>query len=201
MKNKITILLFIVSSIIGCKKENELKKSVWIPDPEYSDLPAYSEWGYNTFGVYYDRLPFISNNDLVPAKVVYTNDQTTFELYGQLGDPYTYGDYEKMSMKFRISGFKPLQYSDLISLNHTTLDLTDTLNRVIIIRDTAILNVKIISGELFFKRAQNLIVDKKPIEVILSGYFDFKALVNSEPITVWEGRFDVGVGSDNFYIY
>ena len=61
MKNnliKITIGLAII--LASCSKEFELDKSVFIPDKDYPDLPAYTEWGYNTFGALYDRdLSFI----------------------------------------------------------------------------------------------------------------------------------------------
>jgi hypothetical protein len=59
----------------------------------------------------------------------------------------------------------------------------------------------ILSGELTFKRAQNLLVDEKQVEVILSGYFEFKALIDNEPVTISNGRFDVGISPDNFYNY
>lgn len=58
---------------------------------------------------------------------------------------------------------------------------------------------EILEGELNFKRVQILQVDKKVVEAILSGYFDLKAIINGKPITVSDGRFDVGIGRDNFY--
>jgi hypothetical protein len=194
-------LLIIFSIIIGCKKDNELKKSVWVDDSEYTDLPAYSEWGYNTFGAHYDRQAFISNDFLVPAKVIVTDSLTTFELYGQLGDSYYNGSPYQMVMKFSIPNFKPQQYNDLISLNNTTLNLKDSLCQVIVIKDNTEYTAHILSGELIFKKVQNLLVDTKPVEVILSGYFEFRALINNEAITISDGRYDVGVGSDNFYVY
>ena len=82
--------IFILSTIIliiftGCKNEDELKNSVYIKDSEYTDLPAYSEWGYNTFGAYYDRVAFISNDFIVPAKVTVSDSQMSFILDGQKG--------------------------------------------------------------------------------------------------------------------
>jgi hypothetical protein len=60
---------------------------------------------------------------------------------------------------------------------------------------------EIIGGTLHFKRVQNLLVDKKQVEVILSGTFEYQALMNDVPFSVSEGRFDVAVGKDNFYRY
>ena len=45
------------------------------------------------------------------------------------------------------------------------------------------------------------IADNEPIEVILSGVFEFQALINNEPVSMSLGRFDVGVGQSNFYNY
>lgn len=193
-----TIILIIIA---GCSKENELNNSVYISDYEYTDLPAYSEWGYNTFGAFYDRDVFISNSKVVPAKIIVSDSQMSFLLDGQKG---TYDieshDYKEMSIDFRISGLNPAIYNDLILLNDTVFDLTNADCKVLITIDTTKYSVKILSGELKFKRAQNLLVDTKHIEVILSGYFEFKVLINNKPITVSNGRFDVGIGPDNFYI-
>jgi hypothetical protein len=198
--------LFIISGLIiaflgGCSKENELKKSVFINDPELTDLPAYSEWGYNTFGAYYDREIFTSNNKAVPVKVVVTNNTMSFILDGQKGSQYSYGDDKDMSIVFNLSGFTPTQYTDLLVLDDSIIDLKNPVNQVKISVDTINYKVDILSGELTFKRAQNLIVDKKQIEVILSGYFEFKALINDKPMTISDGRFDVGISNDNFYNY
>ncbi len=202
MKKYAIIFLSILTMVIaGCSKENELKKSVYINDKEFTDLPAYSEWGYNTFGAYYDRIAFISNNDIVPGKVIVSNGNFTFELNGQKGTSYYSSNYTGMSLKFIISGVEPKQYTDLVSLNATTFDLTSTTCQVLVSTEATQDTAKILSGQLQFKRAQNLLVDKKSIEVILSGYFEFKALINNTPITVSNGRFDIGIGTDNFFVY
>ena len=204
MKNQLFILVICLLVFAGCKKENELKKSVFISDPELADLPAYSEWGYNTFGAYYEREVFVSNNQQVPAKVVVSNNTMSFILDGQKGgsggsDYYNYY-YPEMTMTFKLTDFLPAEYSDLTVFNDTTLDLKNPLYQVAISVDSVQYAVTILSGELIFKRAQNLSVDKKSVEVILSGYFDFKALINDKPVTISDGRFDVGIGPDNFYI-
>jgi len=199
MKRQIFIFSTIVLIFIGCSKENELKKSVFIYDPEFTDLPEYSEWGYNTFGAYYDRQVFISNNELVPAKIVVSNNSMSFILDGQKEGPDYYGNYTEMSMTFKLPGFSPEQYDNLAILNDSTFDLKNPAIQVLVSIDTIEYLADILSGELNFKRAQNLQVDKKQVEVILSGYFEFKALINNKPVTISDGRFDVGIGPDNFY--
>jgi hypothetical protein len=200
MKKQLYILSILLIVFAGCKKENELKKSVFISDPELTDLPAYSEWGYNTFGAYYDREIFVSNNHIVPAKIFVSDSTMSFILDGQKGESdYYYGDYKEMTMTFKLSGFSPEQYSNLTVLNDTTFDLKNPLYQVLVSVDTMIYTADIISGNIMFKRAQNLQVDKKQVEIILSGYFEFKALINREPVTISDGRFDVGISPDNFY--
>jgi hypothetical protein len=202
MRNSVLLLVSLLFLFAGCKKETQLGKSVFINDPEYTDLPAYSEWGYNTFGAYYDREAFISNNDVVPAKVIVTNNLTSFILSGQLGDGGYYSTaYDKMTIAFKISGFLPSKYAEMVSLNDSILDLKNPAYQVVITKDTTNYSATILNGQLEFKRAQNLLVDTKQVEVILSGYFEFQALVDKMPITVSNGRFDVGIGYSNFYNY
>ncbi|MBI4647991.1 MAG: hypothetical protein HY738_15750 [Bacteroidia bacterium] len=192
MKKQFFILATLLLVFALFNKENELKKSVFIYDSEYPDLPAYSEWGYNTFGAYYDRDIFVSNNDIVPAK--------SFILDGQKGVS-DYDNSKEMIMTFDLSGLSPEQYSNLIILNDTIFDLENPLYKVLVSIDTIKYTANILSGELTFKRSQNLLVDKKQVEVILSGYFEFKALIDDEPVTISNGRFDVGISPDNFYSY
>jgi hypothetical protein len=200
-----TILLIFTSLILalfaGCSKENELKKTVFMEDSELNGLPGYSEWGYNTFGAYYDREIFVSNNEAIPAKIVVTNNAMSLIFYGQKGNYYSYADDKMMELTFKLSGFIPAKYSNLTALNDSIFDLKNPANLVQISVDSINYKVDILSGELNFKRAQNLIVDKKQIEVILSGYFEFKALINEKPVTISNGRFDVGISTDNFYNY
>ena len=203
MKKPLIILSILILVFVGCKKENELKKSVFVYDNESEGLPAYSEWGYNTFGAYYDRDIFISNNHVVPAKVVVSKDTMSFILDGQKGNSNDYYDsYIAMTMTFRFAGFTPQQYSNLTVLNDTIFDLKGKSCHVLMsINNEKEDTIKILSGTLTFKRAQNLQVDKKPIEVILSGYFEFQALVKNKLITISDGRFDIGISPDNFYNY
>jgi len=198
----LSFLIAIVFLYCGCKKETELKKTVFVSDPENSNLPLYSEWGYNTFGAYYDRAAFVSNDNEVAAKVMVTQNKTSFVLTGQKGSgSYYYNASNKMSITFRLSGFLPEDYRHLVTLNDTTLDLKNPGYSVVITEDTIDYQAAILNGTLQIKRAQNLFVDTKQVEVILSGYFEFQALLKNKPVTISDGRFDVGIGSDNFYRY
>lgn len=203
MKKLIYPSIIIIAILAGCSKEYELKKSIFIADPDFSELPAYTEWGYNTFGAFYDRQLFLYSEQEIPGKVICTGGTTTFVLKGQKNSYgyFYWEDANEMSVYFTIPGSQPSNYSDLISLNGTNLDLTKAENKVIIFMDGETIEPQILEGELEFKKVQQLFVDKQQIEVILSGVFSFKALIGGDPVSVSEGRFDIGIGSDNFFKY
>jgi hypothetical protein len=187
----------------ACSKEFELDKSVFIPDKDYPELPAYTEWGYNTFGALFDRELFLYNDFSVPAKIINTGGKTSFTLKGHKGQTGNYysNNVNSMSLNFDLYGFLPESFSALIALNDTIIDLTNPQCKVSLTVDTVKTQVKILNGTLDFKRAQNLIVDKQQYEVILSGTFEFQALIANEPKSITVGRFDIGIGVDNFFKY
>lgn len=191
--------LFIIAAatfLTGCESSYNLRSSVYIYDDEFTDLPAYTEWGYNTFGAYYDRSVFISDED-TPATVLCHDNKTAFTLDGELRE--NFGD--EMSVTFILTCFEPGKYSDLVILNDSTIDLADESCKVCLFYHGVEDTLNIIDGELYFKRVQHLLVDKKSVEAILSGYFQFKTLIDGKPITLSNGRFDVGLGYENFYSY
>jgi len=203
---KTFILLILTAALFftACSDDAELQRSVFISDEDYPNLPAYTEWGYNTFGAYYDRELFIYNVYEVPAKVVNTEGTTSFILNGTRG-LYYYYDYNagnnSMSVSFDLIGFLPQAYTDLVVLNDSVIDLMNPDCRVMVTMNGQKYQEEIIGGTLHFKRVQNLLVDKKQVEVILSGTFEYQALNNDVPFSVSQGRFDVAVGKDNFYRY
>ena len=159
----------------ACSDETELKKSVFIRDETSPELPQYSEWGYNTFGAYYDRQPFVSSDFDVPVKVIHKNNGTSF-LFS--GEKLSNVRSTRFSITFILSDFHPQTYADLIALHNTTIDLTVPGREVFITDGSRSDTVQIISGELNFVRAQHLLVDEQPEEVILSGVFEFQILVD-----------------------
>ncbi len=201
MKRDLFFLVLISALLNSCMKDTELKKSVFLYDPENVELPAYSEWGYNTFGAYYDREIFVSNDEFVPAKILVSDTAFSFILDGQNStNGYYYSNDPEMLISFIISGFTPEHFDDLALLNDSVIDLSLPACHVFVSLDTLKYEADILNGELNFKRAQILIVDNQQVETILSGYFDFKAIIKNKPVTVSEGRFDVGIGAHNFYV-
>ncbi len=197
MKTKLFLMILLIA-LMGCAKENDLKKSVMIYDEEYTDLPAYSEWGYNTFGAYYDRDVFISNNEEVPLKIISQNGGMQMLFSGQT-NYNTWDPYGFMSMKITFDNFTPQSFTDLLILNDSILDFTSDSVHVEFVINGAVIDAHVIQGGMHVKRAQQLFVDDQLIEVILSGYFDFQMMVEDVPVSVSEGRFDCGVGQANFF--
>lgn len=190
---KILFLLFTALGLLSCEN-TELEKSVFISDIDYPELPKYSEWGYNTFGAYIDREVFVSNNTKIPFKIINTNNITSFIFHGEK-------EYREMLLIFKLSGYNPQSSGDLIILNDTIINLKSPDIQIEIIEDGKTKECILLNGYFHIKRSQNLIVDGKQTEIILSGIFEFQALLNGIPTTMSDGRFDVGIAKDNFYSY
>lgn len=187
--------------ITACSDETELKKSIFVADKDYPDLPAYTEWGYNTFGAYYDRKLFIYTDEEVPVKVVNTQGRTSMTFRGRLGGTQYYQSGSDMSLSFDFFSFAPVFLTDILELDGQEVNLNTPACGVRIKIDDEEFEADIFSGSIHFKKAQKLYVDNKLAEVILSGTFQFSAVVNAEPVSITLGRFDVGVGQDNFFSF
>jgi hypothetical protein len=209
MKKLHAFIIVAAILICSCKKDNDLRRSIFLSDPGDYSLPAYSEWGYNTFGAYIDREIFVSNNDAVPAKFVCAADTASFIIDGTYNNflqrnetgYYSAYRYPRMIMTFKFSGFSVETYSGLVVLNDTVFDLSMPENKLSITIDSINYTPVVLSGQVYFKRAQLLIVDKIEVQTILSGNFEMKILLDNMPLTISEGRFDMGINNYNFYRY
>ena len=200
--NWLIILCFVFALFVSCEEDNELRNSIFIYDQDNTDLPAYSEWGYNTFGALYERDVFVSNEWLVPAKVIVSDTGLTLQFSGdRTSSSYYSWSSSEMTMSFNLSGLKPEHFTDLVVFNDSIIDLTHPSCKVSIAESNNDYEVDIIEGKLYIKRVQILQVDKQEVEAILSGYFDLKAKLDSSPVTISDGRFDVGIGRENFFEY
>ena len=184
----------IILFIYGCSKRTELSDSVFIPDNEYPDLPAYTEMGYNTFGANYERTVFIYSNNDIPLKVVVDENGLSFLFQGVKGN-YS-SDF--LALKFTLPDSTTDDYHDLLAYNDTIIDLSDTTIQVEMITDVNTNVIDILEGELNFKKAQKAFVDDVEEEIILSGYFHLKFTIDNIPAVMTDGRFDFGLNNDNF---
>jgi hypothetical protein len=177
----------------GCVGDPDLQRSIFVRDIRYPDLPQYSEWGYNTFGAFINEDVFVSGAELWEPASVMQND--TAMILSFHGEKRSRGkDTTDMIMYFTITRSSPVYAEFLSSLNDSVLDLSAASNQVQIVSDNSLYPVTITSGELHFKRVQNLVVDMDPMETIFSGTFEFEGIMDGMPVSVTLGRFDVGVG-------
>ena len=180
----------------------ELSEQVFVADSENAQLPAYTEWGYNTFGAYYDREVFKSNSSDVPLKIVVRNDTTTFIFKGtKLSSKSSsyYANGEDMVMYISFPNMSFLGYAELTTLHGTVLDFKSRGAVFSLMIDQVVLQPVLLNGMLEIKNARRLMVDGEAYEIILSGLFDIQFLIQQEPISLYNGRFDFGVHNGNFY--
>jgi hypothetical protein len=192
--SKVTGFLFLLALFGGCVIDDDLHRTIFIRDKQYRDLPKYSEWGYNTFGAFMNDDVFVSGDDYwYPASISTSDTSMTISFHGEKRSKEM--DTTDMTLSFVIPRYSPRDARYLLSLNDEVFDLINSSSTVLIMSDTTIFPVTISSGELRFTRVQNLLVDNNPEETILSGTFEFQGLMNGDPVSVSNGRFDVGVSS------
>lgn len=193
--NKLTLLtlLILCGIIVSCRDESDLRKSIFIADENKPGLPQYSEWGYNTFGAYYDRIPFTSESATTPGKVNVNNGITELHFQGQK-------DGRELRLIITVPGINPDAYDDLVELHKTTIDLASD-DVYVLIGEAYPTLAHVLEGQLIFSRAQLLLVDGTPFEVILSGRFEMKVELDGNPVSISDGRFDVGISKYTFFKY
>lgn len=184
--------------MVGCDTEQKFEKSVFIPDSMNPDLPIYSEFGYNTFGAYFDRAPFISEELETPCKIVVADGATQLILKGVRKNQFA---TEPMQLAFTISDLNPVDLNGLAVLHQRSIDLLNEQVQVTIKSGAGgtELPVEIIEGTLTFVRYQNVFVDLRPQQIILSGEFALTFTLEGQPMAIKSGRFDFGISPGNFF--
>jgi hypothetical protein len=188
------LLMLLISSCSSSEDTFLLKKSVFINDVENPGLPVYSEWGYNTFGAYVDRQVFVSGDNDLPAKIVVNSDTLNLLLKGSMNGKFA-------SVKFSFVGYPLGDYPDLTSLNDSVINLKGNKCIVTLTSENSSVVLNIFEGKFHFKRVQNLYIDKLYTKAIISGVFSFKTFFGKEPVAISNGRFDLGIGYEEFYNY
>ncbi|MDR0872806.1 MAG: hypothetical protein LBN27_04980 [Prevotellaceae bacterium] len=202
---KKNIFLLIISCLfVSCAKDEVMDRTIFIPDEGDSTLPAYTEWGYNSFGADYERSYFLVSNNIVPCKVLYKDGKLSFSLNG-IYKERGYGYYANVPMMISVSF--PMSnvagYTDLVQLNDVKINLAVADCTVKILKNEVEIPIDdVLDGSvLYFKRAQLLNIDESPNRTILSGTFDLRFIRGGYPESISDGRFDVGINNDVFYAY
>lgn len=189
----ISIVSLVFTSCSDSMDTYSLKKSIFINDVENPGLPIYSEWGYNTFGAYIDRQTFVSTDNNF-TKIIVNSDTLHILLKGVMNEKFA-------SIKFSFKGYPIADYTNLELLNNVSINIKSENCIVELTEGTTSKVLKIIEGKFVFKRVQNLYVDKLYTKSIISGVFNFKTFFGNEPVAISNGRFDLGIGYENFYNY
>lgn len=167
-----------------------MDKTVFIPDEDDPILPAYTEWGYNSFGAEYERDYFLVSHKIVPCKITYSNQQLQFLLHGTTN--YT---GKEMKLLFVFNSEQISELEDFKKLHQKEIDLS--AHECTVKMDNTVLEVS--AGKLHFKRVQLLIIDNEPMNrVLLSGTFDLNFMQNGFPASISNGRFDLGITKKDF---
>ena len=191
----ITILIAIFAS---CATDDpQMDRTVFIPDPIDSQLPAYTEWGYNSFGAKISRRYFVASKDVIPCKILYKDNSLRFSISGYLGS------HTETTLTFTFPSERLYEYADLLIFNNEKIELTASGCVVTLTQNGRTETLNIVDGELHFRRAQMLFIDDQPNRAILSGEFNFRYLSGTDefPVTVSNGRFDFGINDNVFYAY
>jgi hypothetical protein len=192
-KNNLLLLVFLI--FFSCGKE-VLDRTIFIRDEDDRNLPAYTEWGYNSFGAEYERDYFLVSSKIIPCKISYNNNHVHFYLSGKISEG------KEMKLVFIFPFEKEInEYKDLIKLHKVEIDLSKTDCFVKILQENTETVLDVIDGKLLFKRAQVLSVDDEVNRVILSGLFEVRFLQSGFPTTISNGRFDLGITKNHFYGY
>ena len=201
MKTYICILSLFSSLLMSCSRDI-LDRTIFIPDENNPELPAYTEWGYNSFGAFFERNVLVSTHDIIPCKVVYENNMLSFSLIGQLRQ-YSWSShaFEKTTLTFSFPLSEVKTIEDLSILHDTKIDLAEHTIVDMRIENIPAYTLDVLSGEIHFRRFQLLRVDGMLNRIILSGTFDLRFIRNEMPESISLGRFDIGLTERDFLSY
>lgn len=201
---KYFIITVAIAIFASCTTEEpQMERTVFIPDPIDSRLPAYTEWGYNAFGAKISRRYFVAHNDIAPCRILYRDGLLRFSMSGYW-EYNNYGSITETTLTFIFPFERLYEYADLMMLHNEKIELTASTGCVVnLSQNGKDETLNIVDGELHFCRAQMLFIDEQPNRVILSGVFNFRYLSETDefPVTVSNGRFDFGINRDIFYAY
>ena len=187
---------FLIISMLGlifmsCKKEMTLGGSYIIPDPANPSLPIYSESGYNTFGAMFDDNSMTKSQYPYNSGFVYiTTDTMSVFKMNFLG---------MVAIDFKLKDIFPSNYTELLVLDGKTYNFKEPNSSFALYRDGTPVDYQLIDGEIEFHKAQPLRIDEIVSGTVLSGYFSMKFIIDNQPHSIYDGRFDVSVQDHNFY--
>ncbi|MDR3327573.1 MAG: hypothetical protein LBT04_05530 [Prevotellaceae bacterium] len=196
------VTLCVLIASCSTDEPSQMDRTVFIPDYNDYNLPAYTEMGYNAFGAMIDREYFLVSGSIIPCKILYKEGKIMFMLDGTRKNSVYHTD-SRMTLFFYFPFEQCSDYQDIIKLNDVNINLLSNDCRVeMSTENSEVQHLDLIKGNIYFKNAQLCLIDDVPNRVILSGEFDFQFLTGGElPVVVRYGRFDFGINNDYFFSY
>lgn len=200
MKKQLLICA-LAATLFACSEGSDLKKSIFVPDADDSKLPAYTEWGYNTFGAYTEGGKVFTFNNNIPLTISAQATCTELRFNGELYEEYGARSDEKRELIIRTmaianaAGIAPTSAEDLTLINGKTIKLDAASNdEVYVVRNGISHKIEIASGSsITFNRVQKIYIDKNYTQMIVSGHFKIIAKLPNTSFSFTDGRFDVGI--------
>jgi hypothetical protein len=193
---RLIFLLLIGWISMACSRDHALTQSVFIPDDTYPDLPAYSQWGYNTFGAHYERGAITHTEVEFPMFVHADTSHLRFKFFGKSN----WGDFDNFRFTFSFPDTTIRNVYELTKYHDTVIDLSQ--NNVILTFESwhfdSVQEIKIDTGQFHFKNAKLVYVDEELTQVNVSGTFDLSFNFNQRPVAFTHGRFDIGLDPFRF---
>lgn len=194
MKKYFLIISMLGLILMSCKKESTLSGSYIIPDPTNPSLPIYSESGYNSFGAMFDDNSMTKSQYPYNSGFVYitTDTMSVFKM--------NFVSYSCMvSIDFKLKDIFPSNYTELLVLDGKTYNFKEPNSSFALYYDKTPVDYQLIDGKIEFHKVQPLRIDEIVCGTVLSGYFSMKFIVDNQPHSIYDGRFDVCVEDYNFY--
>ena len=196
-KKSLKILLCgILSTLLltNCDRTYTYQNSVLFYENNF-DFPIYSEQGYNTFGVMFDNQSLVSDNNVIPMKVLTKSNQISFVFTGKHYISKQNYNGSIKTLKFVINNLTIDKFEDLILMEGLHFPLNDSNCQVIYDNEP----LKIDNGLFHIKKVGKIILDGENLCVYMSGEFYFDTYLDDFPTCFYEGRYDITVGKHNFY--
>ena len=201
MKQLIFILGLCSWLFAACDDDDRIDCTIWIEDEHNHHLPAYTQWGYNTFGARVNDGYFVSQRYGYRSACRFEseNDTLSFELIGY-NSYYYYDDNIISSISFIFEHPHVIDYGELKSLSNKTLDLASEDVFVGIKTKDSDKQLIVERGTLKFNNVLILRIDEEEEEAVVSGTFEIYGRTDDgEKYHITKGRFDLGVSERNLF--
>lgn len=211
MKKLIFALAFAASALSACDDDDIIDETIWVSDSNNRHLPAYTEWGYNTFGARVNDGYLLSHRYgySSPCRFNSGDDFMTIEMFGHEDYYHRFGDNDYLEgLRFNIKLDHITEYKELTTLGGRTFDLSDDSQTISVellfssprTGDDEARLLSVERGSITFSKVVLLRIDEEVEEAIVAGTFEiYGTLSDGKKYHITKGRFDFGVNERNLF--